>query len=267
MDGRVMSTQPTEASSPKLVNSVLSALRVLEAVSRLQPVGVTEVARAVGLTKSSAQRLLLTLEQAGWTRRTTDPTTRWMVTTRSFTVGGRAVQRYGLLDAARPLMQRLSAVTQETIHLVMLEEAGLISVERIQSPRAVPIPQPLGGWAPLHATSPGKAILSALTDSEVDRLLPEPLYRYTPLTITDRQELALQLVEVRHQGYAIDSGEWRSGVAGSGAPIQIAPGKPIAGLSISAPLTRMPTDRLHELGELVAETAREISRSLGRTEL
>ena len=97
--------------------SVQNAFLVLETVADLQPAGLTAVARAAGMPKSTTQRMLLTLAEVGWLRATDDSPTRWVLTYRALRVGGQVDGRHGLRESALPEMSALQHATTETVHL------------------------------------------------------------------------------------------------------------------------------------------------------
>jgi IclR family acetate operon transcriptional repressor len=245
------------------MQNVLNALRVLEEVAVRQPVGVSELARILELPKSSVQRALRTLHTAGWIRPVGNELTRWALTTRALHVGRHAAGELSLRDAAIPVMEELRRRTEETIHLMVPEGDKVVLIERLETPKPVRIIIPLGGSAPIHASSNGKAVLAGSPPEEVERLLAEGLPRYTDTTIVDRERLLAELAETKARGYATNKGEWRSDIAAVAAAVIGDGGRPIASLSISTPTSRMPDELQPTYGALVRDAARRISLALG----
>lgn len=247
----------------KNVNSVMNAVRVLEEVSRSQPAAVGMIARELQLPKSTVQRLVLTLQSAGLLKAVDDGGTRWTLSLMAFTIGSRALPNHGLRESARPIMEDLAARTQETVHLMVPDDETLVSVDRIQSPRSLFLTHPLGGRAPYHATSPGKAVLAFLEADAAEPLLSQSLTRFTDSTITDTEALREQLVEIQAKGYAVNRGEWREGVGAVASPILVGPEKPIGAIAISIPMIRFSEQSELELGQLVRDAAVQVSRRYG----
>lgn len=245
------------------MRSVLNALRVLEEVAVRQPVGVGELARVLELPKSSVQRSLRTLHTAGWIRPVGSELTRWALTTRALHVGRHAAGELSLRDAAIPVMEDLRLETEETIHLMVPEGDKVVLIERLETPKPVRIIIPLGGGAPIHASSNGKAVLASSPPDEVERLLAEGLPRYTDTTIVDTDKLRRELAETRRRGYATNVGEWRSDIAAVAAAILDGGGRPIASMSISTPVNRMPVKLRPRYGAMVSDAARRVSEALG----
>ncbi|MFG1704324.1 IclR family transcriptional regulator [Nonomuraea sp. M3C6] len=236
------------------MQNVINALRVLEEVAIRQPAGVGELARELRLPKSTVQRSLKTLHEAGWIRPAGGTVTRWQVTSKALQVGRRA--ELGLRDAAMPVMEELRQRTGETIHLMVPEGDAVVLIERLETDKPLRIVLPLGIRLPLHASANGKAVLAHL-----GRPLAE-LPSYTETTITDPARLRAELEAVHLRGYADNRGEWRSDIAAVAAAV-LGPDGPVASLSISMPASRMPEELRVEYGKLVTQAARTLTDSLG----
>ncbi|MBB5084970.1 IclR family transcriptional regulator [Nonomuraea endophytica] len=235
------------------MQNVVNALRALEEVAARQPIGVGELSRALGLPKSTVQRSLRTLHEAGWIRPAGGEVTRWLVTTKALQVGRRA--ELGLRDVAMPVMEELRQRTGETVHLMVPEGDAVVLIERLETDKPLRIVLPLGIRLPLHASANGKAVLAHLPGE-----LP-PLESYTSATITDPTVLREELAVIRAQGWAANRGEWRSDIAAVAAAVLGADG-PVATLSVSCPATRMTDELRPEYGKLVTESAARIAAAL-----
>lgn len=241
--------------------SVVSAFRVLEAVAEAQPVGLSELARSVGLPKSTVQRVLLTLQEVGWLRPTDTTPTRWQLTYRVVAVVGRAGGGESLRDIALPVMNDLQLSTTETIHLAAADGDSLVLVERLDTSHRLRAFLPLGERIALHASATGLAYLSACTADYLDDYLAGTLSAQTPDTITDPARVRAVVDEVRERGYSVNVGGLSLGISSLGAPIEGASGV-IAALSVSGPSSRITEDRFDELGTQVRDAAARISRAL-----
>ncbi|WP_043618849.1 IclR family transcriptional regulator [Nonomuraea candida] len=235
------------------MQNVINALRVLEEVAARQPIGVGELARALGLPKSTVQRSLVTLHEAGWIRPGGE-VTRWQVTSKALRLARRT--ELGLRDAAVPVMEELRQRTGETIHLMVPEGDAVVLIERLETDKPLRIVLPLGTRLPLHASANGKAVLAHL-----DRTLAE-LPGYTDTTITDPRLLRAELAAVAERGYADNRGEWRSDIAAVAAAI-LGPAGPVASLSVSTPASRMTEELRAEYGKLVRRAAATLGETLG----
>ncbi|MCA1185319.1 MULTISPECIES: IclR family transcriptional regulator [unclassified Saccharopolyspora] len=245
------------------MRTVLSAFRVLEEVAHTQPAGVGDLARRLRMPKSTVQRALRTMWTAGWICPDGADVTRWVLTTRAFQVGQRAIADIGVRDAAAAVMHELRRETGETAHLMVREGDHAVLIERVETEHPIRAVVPLGSTVPLHGSSNGKAMLAAMPREAVRPILGEELVRYTDNTIVDWAEFFAELDRVAELGYAANTGEWRADIAAVAAPIFDDTGDPVAGLSISAPAGRITPELRERYGALVAEAAARVSATLG----
>ncbi|MFI7121759.1 IclR family transcriptional regulator [Amycolatopsis sp. NPDC049868] len=243
-------------------NSVISAIKVLEAVGESQPVGLSELARLVGFPKSTVQRTLRTLEEVGWCR--TDDTARWRLTYRAFAVGNQARDAGGLRERALPILHELQLETGETIHLAASDGRELVLLERLDTAHSLRAFLPLGYRIPLNASATGQAYLAACTDLAVDAYLDGGvLEQRTRRTIVDPDALRARLTEIRARGWSLNQEGLSDGIVAIGAAILDTDGRPLGAVSVSGPTVRMTEAVFDAHGSAVAEAARRISRGLG----
>lgn len=242
-------------------NSVVSAIRVLEAVGQRQPIGLSELARAVGLPKSTVQRTLLTLSEVGWC--TTDDASRWRLTYRAFAVGNQARDAGELRGRALPALHELQLATGETVHLAAPDGPVLVLIERLDTAHRLRAFLPLGHRIPLHASATGQAFLAACPDAEIETYLAGPLEPSTHATITDPDVLRSRLAEIRERGWSVNPQGLSEGIAAVGAAIRGPDGCPVGALSVSGPTVRMTEDVFDPHGRAAADAAGRIARELG----
>ncbi|MEU5196523.1 IclR family transcriptional regulator [Streptomyces scabiei] len=242
------------------MKSVTRSLRILEAVAQHQPVTVGELTRLFGLPKSTVQRTLVTLNEAGWLRANRKDTTRWEIGARVLAVRPAALQGSSLFAAAREPMVRLRDALNETIHLAVPDALhGMVVVDRVDCDHAVRTFHAIGATSPLHATAAGHTVLAHMPKSEVDEFTARTLEGYGEETITDPLELRAELERVRERGYAVNHNQYVQGVCAIAAPVLDAAGAPLAAVAISLPDSRFEPGRLPELARLVTATAAEIT--------
>ncbi|MFD5231203.1 IclR family transcriptional regulator [Streptomyces qaidamensis] len=247
------------------MKSVTRSLRILEAVAQHQPVTVGELTKLFGLPKSTVQRTLVTLAEAGWLRANRRDTTRWEIGARVLAVRPAALQGSSLFAAAREPMVRLRDAVNETIHLSVPDALQcMVVVDRVDCSHAVRTFHSVGDTSPLHATATGRAVLARLPKQDVEELIEQGLERFSDTTPTDPDELRGELDRIRTDGYAVNRNQYRPDVCAIAAPVLDEGGAPLATVAISMPDSRYDEDRLPEWGRRVAETAAEISdRRLG----
>jgi IclR family transcriptional regulator, acetate operon repressor len=246
------------------MRSVRTALQVLEAVSELQPVGLSELSRKLGLPKTTVQRGLSSLGDAGWLDHDPADTSRWIVSVKAFIVGSTVGNRSGLREHALPQMNILAADVGETIHLAILDGDTVVLIERIDSPHPIRAFAAVGERAPLHASSNGKVILAHLSRGRRDRYLRGDLKPITSHTITTPEGLIEELESIRARGYAVADEELQDGVVSIAAAVRGGDGAPVGSLSISGPKSRMPKSVRAEYGRKVRAIAEAIAAGLPR---
>jgi DNA-binding IclR family transcriptional regulator len=201
----------------------------------------------------------------GYARR--DPETeRFSLTLKIFELGTCVFDRVDLVKLAGPVLSRLSAATQETVHLAVLDDQRLVYLTKIESTHAlrVSMQSRVGMSAPEYCTGVGKTLLAWADAAFLEAYLSRcEFVKYTDKTITDRLKFAAELQAIRNQGWAMDDEEHEFGVRCAAAPIRDRSGGVVAALSVSGPSVRMTDERIEVLRGLVIAAAREISSELG----
>ncbi|WP_030251752.1 MULTISPECIES: IclR family transcriptional regulator [unclassified Streptomyces] len=243
------------------MKSVTRSLRILEAVAQHQPVTVGELTKLFGLPKSTVQRTLVTLAEAGWLRANRKDTTRWEIGARVLAVRPAALQGSSLFAAAREPMVRLRDALNETIHLSVPDTLQcMVVVDRVDCDHPVRTFHTIGDTSPLHATAVGRAVLAHLPRRDVDDLIAAGLERFSDTTPVEPDELRAELDRIRTDGYAVNRNQYRPGVCAVAAAVLDEDGTPLAAVAVSMPEARYDDERTPKLGRLVADTAAEISR-------
>jgi DNA-binding IclR family transcriptional regulator len=207
--------------------------------------GVAELARALGVHKSTASRLAAALERAGFLTRSGR---RYRLGVEVIRLGALALRSFDLVATMQPAMEKLSQRTGETVNLAVPDGRDVLNVAEVPSTYIL---SASGGWIGRrtrpHAVANGKVLLAY-------GALPPPvsLERFTPQTVTSPDALAAQLEDVRRAGYATAVAELEAGLVAVAAPVFDPAGTCVAALSISGPQYRMAPETLAELGRLCA---------------
>jgi DNA-binding IclR family transcriptional regulator len=234
------------------VQSVQRAAALLRAISDApEPQTAPDLAERCGLNRSTAWRILATLEEEGLVDRDA-ATNRYSI--------GHAVARLSVAGTeslprlARPHLEELSRRTGETVSLALPRRLQLVYVDQVQAPHVMAADW-LGRAVPLHATSTGKALLAWLPSDELAAALTPPLERFTDNTITDLPKLRSELARVRKRGYAVSRGELETALWGASAPVLDRGARPIAVVSVWGAEGRLRAHGLEELGRATAAAA------------
>ncbi|MBY4212541.1 IclR family transcriptional regulator [Rhodococcus fascians] len=215
---------------------------------------LAEVVARTGLPRSTTHRILVDLVEVGWLVRANSKFELGMTL---FELGERVGLKHRLRAAALPFMQDLYSVTEQTVHLAVRDGNEAVYVEKIHGHSALALPSQIGGRLPLTCTAVGKALLGGETAEIRDRILGQPLRRYTPNSIVDPKRLAQELDSVRRTGIAVEREEAALGGCCLASPVMMA-GRPTAALSVS-----VPTEQFRP--ELLAPAVRTAALALGRS--
>jgi DNA-binding IclR family transcriptional regulator len=246
-------------TAPYPVSSVDNALRLLTLFRERRPVRVSEAAASLGVARSTAHRLLSTLEHHGFARR--DPATRTYLPGPVLGELGLATAGLDLLRATRAELERLCGETRETAHLVVLEGASVLFLDSVETSKALRIGSRTGALMPAHCTSAGKAMLALVTPEELSQLYPgeQRLEQMTPRSIATREQLEDELAAIRRRGYAVNRDESEVGVSALGAAFRSEHSGRLAGFSVSIPTSRFDDSTAAELGKLVKRAAARVA--------
>jgi DNA-binding IclR family transcriptional regulator len=243
------------------VQSVDRALEILELLAQVGEAGVTEIAAALEVHKSTAFRLVATLEARRLVEQTADRG-RYRLGVGILRLAGATTARLDVVQEARPVCRQLAADTGETVNLAVLAEHSALYVDQVAGSSSLQSHNWVGQHIPLHATSNGKVLLTGLPAEDLGAVLGR-LARFTPRTITSRTKLAAELEQVREQGYAVAVDELEVGLTAAAAPVRNAHGDVVASMSISGPTFRLQPERLEEIVPGLVEAAGEVSLRLG----
>lgn len=238
------------------VRSVASALDVLDCFSWSAELGVTEVANRLGVSKSTAHRLLSTLTAKRLVERIPE-TGRYRLGLHLYELGQLAVSRFDLRSAALPVLERLRAQTGQTVHAGVADGADVLYVERFESWQGKPFSSRVGRRMPVHCTSSGK-VLAAHDEAVARARLEAGLPKRTPRTITDPASFLRVLGEVREHGHALNVEEAELGLSSVAAPVFSPNGRVLAALSVAGPTDIILDGRAERAIRLVKEAAREL---------
>jgi DNA-binding IclR family transcriptional regulator len=243
------------------VQSVDRAVTILEILARTGESGVTEIAVELGVHKSTAFRLVATLEAHGVVEQNEDRG-RYRLGVGLLRLAGATTARLDVVQEARPICKALAASTGETVNIAVLSDRSAFYLDQVAGSSALQSHNWVGQHIPLHATSNGKVLLSGLEPERLKDVLGS-LATYTELTITKRSALRKELEIVHEQGYAVAVDELEIGLTAVAAPIRNAHGDVIASMSVSGPTFRLTGDRVDEVVGQVVDAALEVSRRLG----
>ena len=256
----------TRTSKPRYgIQALARGLEILTLFTSESPsLSLTEIVATLELNKSTAFRVLSTLEALGYLER--DPATRrYSPGLEVLQLGFTALNGLEVGQVARPYLERLAQGVDETASLGVLDSMRIIYVDRIRNRAIVGVVISIGSHVPAHCTSLGKVLLADLPPDELNcRLADADLTAFTSHTITDQRALLGELTLVRQRGYATCDEELAVGLRAVAAPIRNTTQKAVAAINVSGPVTTISRERLKaEIIPAVVKTAAQISLALG----
>ncbi len=252
----------TVAPCGHFVQSLARGLAVIRALNGPEPMTLSDVARATELTRASARRFVLTLEDLGYVQQSGG---RFALTPRVLELGFAYLSALGLPEVAQPHMERLVERVHESSSVSVLDGESVVYVARVPTQRIMNVVINVGTRFPAYATSMGRVLLSGLERDVCAGLLDQ--IELVPLahdTVTTRNELEVELQRVRDQGYAIVDQELESGLRSVAAPIRDRRERVIAAINLAVQAARVSVAEIRTslVGPLL-ETAAAIERDLG----
>lgn len=246
----------------RTVNAVARAVDILELLAASpEPLPVSVIATRLTVPRNTAYELVHTLQERGLVDLRDG---RVALGVHLFELGWRYADSLDLVAESRPIAARLRDASGETVHVATLHGRHVTYLLKEESRQAVRMGSAIGLRLPAHVSAVGKAMLAALPPEDARRRIDgAELEVFTGNSITDPEQLMLELEHTRRRGYALDRGESSPGVMCVAAAVRDATGAIAAGLSISGPVERVANAREPVLVSLVREAAADLTRRLG----
>ena len=264
MDKKKPAVKPQTGSQQRL-SSVGTAIQLLKAFSEEQvDIGISDLARRLGVAKSTVHRLASTLVAEGLLEQDRE-SDKYRLGIALFRLGALVRRRMDISSQGRPYLYALREKTNETVHLAILDGTEIMYVYNLESTQAIRMRSDLGVRKPAYCTAEGQAILAFQPEEVVDEVIAQGLVARTPQTITDPAALKNALNVVRQRGCAIEDEESEIGMRGISAPIRNDLGEVVASVGLAGPATRLAKKAITTFIPHVIETADLISQRLGYT--
>lgn len=261
-DGRSADAAQPAGQPEGVVQSVDRALTILRLLARDGTLGISELAAELGVHRSTAFRLVATLERHELVEQDGERG-RYRLGVGVVRLAGATSARLDLVRESRSITTRLAGSVGETVNVAVLVGREALYVDQRSGPSALRHHNWVGQRIPLHATSNGKVLLAHAPNGLVEEVIAEPLRRFTARTITDGARLKAVLARVRERGYATAVDELEEGLTAVAAPIRGADGAVVGSVSVSGPTFRMPETTLDMVAVQVMTAAQQISQRMG----
>lgn len=257
-------TKPTVTPGSGQVQSLVRALSTLEELAR-HPNGLTltELAKIVGLPRSTTHRLLTTMNTLRFVDFDCD-NNHWKVGPQAFSVGAAFGGVKDLARLGRPLLRAINICAKETVSLSVPERHSQLYVGQVVSTAPAPASVRTGDRLPIHFTAAGKSVMAFWSDDTLsEHLTTADFYQRTERSTCQPARIIEKLALYRERGYAFDCEESFGQLRCVGAPVFNAYGEPIAAISVSAAASRMEKPRMHAIGRELRAAALKLTREMG----
>jgi IclR family transcriptional regulator, KDG regulon repressor len=245
------------------LSSVATAIRLLKAFSEDEvEIGISAMARRLGLAKSTVHRLAVTLVSEGLLEQDRE-NGKYQLGIALFRLGALVRRRMNVSSEARPYLFDLREKINESVHLAILDETEIMYVYNLEGTHAIRMRSDIGVRKPAYCTAEGQAILAFQPDDIIERVIAAGLTARTPKTITSAEKFIRELATTRQRGCAIEDEESELGMISIAAPIRDDSGDVVAAVGIAGPVTRLSKKSIATVMPHVIATADQVSVRLG----
>jgi IclR family pca regulon transcriptional regulator len=227
-----------QAGNPDFVLSLARGLRVIESFEgHHEGRSILEISRSTGLSRAAIRRLLLTLQLLGYVERSRQV---YRLKTQVLRLGFSYLSSSSVVEAARPVLERITEQLHESSSMSMLDAGEIVYVARSAASRVLAAGLSVGSRLPAYCTSMGRVLLAALPDPELEAYLRELKPRpHTAKTITRIPQLKKAILEVRKQRYAIVDEELESGLRSIAVPVCTRSNRVVAAINVGTHILRV----------------------------
>jgi DNA-binding IclR family transcriptional regulator len=252
---------------PTGAQALFRGLAVIDAVAQGAS-SLADIGARIGCTRSTTHRLISALVQAGHLRAIGGSAGGYQLGPKLIELGYKARAQMPLANIARPHLQALARLTQDTVHLGVREDGDVLYIEKLPSSRGLEMRSRIGLRMPLALTGIGKSLMLDLNEAQWSELYEQGLRQRAGLSglrevFTPWDEFRDLMKDYARGGFSLDLEENELGVRCVAAPVRDASGQIVAALSVAGAVPYMPQARLHELRPDVTACAVAISRELG----
>ena len=245
------------------LSSVATSIALLKAFSETETeIGVSGLARKLGVAKSTVHRLTVTLVSEGMLEQNPE-NEKYRLGIALFGLGALVRRRMNLSSEARQDLFALREATRETVQLAILDGADIMYVYNLESTQAIRVNSDIGVRKPAFCTASGRAILAFQPKVVIADVIALGLKPRAPKTDTDPARFIKALAEVRERGYAIEDEESEAGMRSVAAPVRNETGQAIGSVAVAGPVQRLTKEVLNRFAPQVIRTAAAISTRLG----
>lgn len=245
------------------LSSVTTAIHLLKTFNEDDTeLGISELAKRLGVAKSTVHRLAGTLLEENLLQQNPD-NGRYALGVALFSLGSLVRSRLDVTTESKAVLNELRDKTQENVRLAVLERASVVFLHDFESPQTVRLRSNTGQLKPAFCTAEGLCIVSGLRDQAMETFLTYPRPQRTERTVTGEEDLLNRIRKIKRRGYAVEDEECDPGTRCIAAPIYNGDGRIVAAVGIAGPRERIRKRQFVQLGPLAVAAAFTISERLG----
>ena len=248
-----------------MIQSLDRGIQILLILAEKSSAGVTELAEALDVDKSTASRLVETLRGRDMVR--LDPETKkYRLGFRILHLGEALKDNLNVISIARPLLLSLSGQINESVHFCAYNNSSVYVMDQVRSNKNYALSATIGMIEPLHCSSVGKCILAYRRPETIRALLADyPFTQYTEHTMISIEALLKNLERIRALGYALDDEEMASGVCCIAVPVYDYRNSVRFSIGVSGPKASLGAATIETYVRRMQETAKKLSAAIGST--
>lgn len=254
-------TKDVSADSKYLLQSVDNTLSVIQILALHPQTSLAELSKLTGFGKSSLFRMLYTLENHNFIKKTDEG--KYFLSYKLASLGATVTEQLTLPKLIHPFLEHLSSLTGESCHLVVLvDDTNIQFIDKVTGASSIAMQSIIGMVIPAHLTGTGKVLLAYSDSDFIKNYIQKTVFTSTtPYSIQNGSQLMEHLEKIRENGYGCDNEEHEIGLVCYAAPITDFNGNVIAAISVSGPKERMIFNKEKNLNNLLS-IAKEISESI-----
>lgn len=243
--------------------SLQNAIEALMFLSTKKSAGVTEIAGAIGVNKSTAYRIMQTFLINNMVEKNPE-TLRYKIGPAILRLSQQYYSNLNAASISKSYMARLSESFGESVHLCTLSNNRAVVVEQITAGGRLIANAKIGEAEPLYCSSVGKCLLAYADKDRQQRMLCETTFeKHTEKTITDETELQRELIKIKEKGFAVDDCELSEEIRCVGAPIFNSKGECSFSIGVSGAKSRMTQEKINKIAQELIKVSEAISGELG----
>ena len=245
-----------------IIPNIARALKILEMLAGVEKgASISEIAQEFEIPVNSTFRIIKSLEAFGYVE---EENRRYFTTPRLLYLGYAGMNQKGVVQNSIDLMHDLRDDINETVMIGTMVANEIVIIEQLPSFEHIKFTVEIGHRVPVHASAPGKAILSYMPEDEQQAVLEHLSFeRFNDKTIPSKNEMQGEIDEIKRSGYSVDNGEEITGIICVAAPILDYREYPVASVWMTGPDFRVKQKGIEEIGKTVAEAAAGISKRFG----